>query len=253
MAKGRTQHVPIFSEASGVTVLREGKVTIDASNASFGYIMVKHDGSGKRLKLRNYFGDTYQTYDLNSQGRYEAFPLINGDGTYKVVVLENVKDADYAQVASQDVSVRMDSEYAPFLVPNQYVRYTARTQAVELSKELCAGVEDDWAKVELLYEYVSGNIIYDYMKALTVRNPYYPSVDETLAAGTGICLDYTALLACMLRVQGIPTMLVVGDLLPTGQRHAWNKVFVGGDWVQMDPTFPSDIYKQSDYVDLYFY
>ncbi|MCL1964231.1 MAG: transglutaminase-like domain-containing protein [Firmicutes bacterium] len=247
------QVVPVFCQPSGVNVIRDGKVSVDISNVSDGYVMVRHSGSGKRLKLRLYYGDAFQTYDINSQGMYEALPLTGGSGSYKAVMFENVKGTDYSQIFSKGFTADLYSERAAFLCPNQNVWYTPETLAVRKSFELCGDITDDWGKVETLYNYVSGNIIYDHMKALTVRSPYYASVDDTLLSRTGICLDYASLLACMLRVQGIPTRLVVGDLIPTGQRHAWNKVYVGGTWVQMDATFPNGTYRQSDYSELYFY
>jgi transglutaminase-like putative cysteine protease len=77
-------------------------------------------------------------------------------------------------------------------------------------------------------------------------------VDQTLREGTGICFDYASLFACMLRVQGIPTQLVVGELLASKQpvRHAWNNVWISDAWLLIDPTHERARYDQTQYVQL---
>ena len=50
----------------------------------------------------------------------------------------------------------------------------------------------------------------------------------------GICQDLAALAACMLRVQGVPTKLMVG--YAGKMYHAWNSVVIDGEEVLYDPT-----------------
>lgn len=243
----------VFPEASGKTVIEEGPVTIDVSHANLGYIMVKHTGSDKRLKVRIKFDGAFQDYDLNGENRYEVYPLIGGSGSYSIIVAVNTEGDSYTQLVSKKIKVSMREEYSAFLVPNQYVWYEKSSKAVAKSFELCEGIESDWEKAETLYGFVSTTIKYDHMKALTVRKPYLPTVDDTLDTQMGICFDFAVLLAVMLRVQGIPAQLVIGDLLPMNQRHAWNKVFLGGAWVFMDPTFASSGFRQTEYAEDNFY
>ena len=94
------------------------------------------------------------------------------------------------------------------------------------------------------------NIQYDFDKAASVQSGYLPDIDETLNTKKGICFDYAALMTAMLRVQRIPTKLVVGY---TGNLyHAWINVYLEGQgwvdniiyfdgtsWKLMDPTFAS--------------
>ena len=81
-------------------------------------------------------------------------------------------------------------------------------------------------------------------------NGYLPDVDDTLKSGKGICFDYAALMAAMLRAQNIPVKLVTGNVSPNNLSHAWNLVytrekgwiafkiyFSGGSWKLMDATF----------------
>ena len=73
-------------------------------------------------------------------------------------------------------------------------------------------------------------------------------MDETLATGKGICLDYSALMTAMLRSQQIPTRMEIG--YAGTAYHAWLSSYIDGvgwvnglihfdgtDWSLMDPTF----------------
>ena len=59
-------------------------------------------------------------------------------------------------------------------------------------------------------------------------------MDDTLSSKKGICFDYAALVACMLRVQGIRCKLVIG--YADAYYHAWNEVLVDGKWLRYDTT-----------------
>lgn len=111
---------------------------------------------------------------------------------------------------------------------------------------------DALKKVELIYEFVVNELTYDKEKAATVQSGYLPVLDEVLEARTGICFDYAALMAGMLRSQGVPCKLVVG--FAGTAYHAWISVwsekdgwvegaiyFDGKDWKRMDPTFASSL------------
>lgn len=241
----------VYAEASGTIVLSGGKVTVDVSHGNLGYIMVKHTGSDKRLKARTTFEGHEMQYNLDQDGEYVTIPLQFGSGTYQIEVFEQAKGDEYAQVFVKNYKAELDDPNAAFLVPNLYVWYTPTTEAVALSFELCAGIEDDMEKAKVLYAYVGDTVTYDYIKALQVvsNKVYLPDVDETLQTRMGICFDYASLLACMLRVQGIPTQLVMGNKLSANQYHAWNKVYIDGNWYLLDPTFKNTSYDKDDYVE----
>lgn len=243
----------VYPQATGEKQLSGGNVVVDISNMDKGYIMVKHSGSTKRLKARITHSGTEFTYDLNGNGEYETFPLQFGSGSYLVEVFENAKGTSYSKVFNKSFDAAVTNPNAAFLCPNQYVWYTPTTAAVAKSFEICEGLTTDKEKAKALYEFVGTHVMYDYMKALTVQSGYLPSVDETLSTGMGICFDYSALLGCMMRVQGIPTQLVIGDLLTQNQYHAWNVALVDGNWVLMDATFKNSNYAPSDYAQERFY
>ena len=119
-----------------------------------------------------------------------------------------------------------------------------------MGANLCVGLEHPLEKVAAVYDHVIHHFTYDYEKAKTVTSGYLPKLDEVLAAQTGICFDYAALMTAMLRSQEVPCKLVVG--YAGSVYHAWISVwteengwidgaifFDGNTWMRMDPTFAS--------------
>lgn len=235
--------------ASGTVTYGNGRATIDASNTSKGYVMIKYTGGQSRIKIQIAKSTTY-TYDLNARDAYEVFPFTEGSGAYSIKIFENVSGNQYAQVLSQNVTVSLSDEFAPFLTPNQYVNFSSGSAAVKKGAELAASAADQIGVVTNVYNYVINNVTYDTAKASSVQSGYLPNVDQVLAQKKGICFDYAALMTAMLRSQDIPTKLVIG--YSGGLYHAWVNVYIdnvgwvdnfiyfdGHDWSLMDPTFAS--------------
>lgn len=235
-------------QAGGTVVYGNGRATIDASNAADGYVMIQYTGSKNRIKIQISKGSTVYTYNLNARDAYEVFPFTEGNGTYSVKVYENTTGNQYAQVFSQDIAVSLADQFAPFLTPNQYVNFSSSSAAVQTGVQVASSAADAIGVVTSVYDYVTGNIVYDTAKAASVQSGYLPNVDAVLASKKGICFDYAALMTAMLRSQDIPTKLVIGY---TGDLyHAWVNVYIdnvgwvdniiyfdGQNWSLMDPTF----------------
>ena len=242
----------LMPEASGVKVYSNQNAAVDASHLDDGYIMVKYTGTSTAAKKVIVTGPSKvrYTYDLNSNGSCEVFPLSDGSGKYTVGIYQNVSGTKYSTVYLTFLDVALKNEYAPFLLPNQYVNYTADSAVVKKAAELTAGETDTLKKIDKIYTYVIKNISYDTEKAKSVQSGYLPDVDAILSSGKGICFDYAAVMTAMLRSQGIPTKLVVGY---SGKAyHAWINTwseesgwvegviyFDGTTWKLMDPTYAS--------------
>ena len=250
-----TPLAPLFSivlrpEASGEQVKSNDSAIIDYSHTGDGYVMIQYTAEATaRLKVQLLGPSTTYSYDLRP-GQWEVFPLSDGEGTYKIRILENVVDNRYATVLSLSTTVTMEDAFAPFLRPNQYVDYADAEQTVAKGAELCRGLTTDLEKIDAIYKYVVDTFTYDRNKANTVKSDYLPVLDEVLAAKKGICSDYAAVMTAMLRSQGIPCKLVVGYLKT--EAHAWisvwteetgwvdgNIYFDGTSWKRMDPTVAS--------------
>jgi len=220
---------------------------IDASNSSEGYIMVSYIGDNQKVKLQ-ITGPNQITYTYNLNGDYEVFPLTSGNGQYTFSIYENIAGEQYSTALSEKMEVSIHNELGPYLYPNQYVNFNNQSNTVQLASDIVADADSDLSAVSSIYNYVSTNITYDYEKANSVQSGYLPIVDEILASKKGICFDYAAIMATMLRSQGIPTRLEVGY---AGEAyHAWISVYItdigwingiiefdGEDWTIMDPTF----------------
>lgn len=252
LAVGTRDNTPVclVPMASGVTVYSNALATIDASNSSEGYIMVNYKGINPKVKLQ-ITGSNGVTYTYNLHGGYETFPLSSGDGSYKVAVYENVTGNQYSTALSQTFKVSITNIFGPNLYPNQYVDFHLGSQVVAQSMLLAQSCNTDLEVVTKVYNYVTSTISYDHAKAASVQSGYTSKVDEIMLSGTGICLDYAAVMASMLRSQNIPTRLEVGY---AGQAyHAWISTYItdigwvngiiefdGENWSLMDPTFAAN-------------
>ena len=178
---------------------------------------------GRLMCCLKYEQDAYEDA-IKRMPKNDSF-VLTPDGT------GNVSEVN---VLKETVNVKLDDPYAPFLCPNQYVNYTPDTEAVQTSYELCAGMTDPQEIFETIQAYIKANYLYDYVKAETVKSGTLPDIDGCYESKMGICQDLAALAACMLRVQGIPTRLMIG--YAGKMYHAWNTVIINGEEVLYDPT-----------------
>lgn len=245
----------IFSISAYAAGVEKGDTsTVDSTNASKGNIQITFTGTtDKAIKVTIEKGAEKYTYDLNNKGITEYYPLQMGNGVYKVKVLENTTGSKYTVIQTSEFDITLESEYAPYLVPNQMISYSNQSNAVKEASKITGGASNELDKVSAIYEYVVQNVSYDYNKAATVQSGYVPNVDSVLSSKSGICFDFASLLSAMCRSQNIPTKLVMGYVAPNGVYHAWNEVFIkevgwvkvgnyqfdGKTWKLMDPTFTS--------------
>ena len=243
-----------------VGVYKSSKSEIDATTAADGFIKVKYlKETTKKLKVIIEKDSEKYTYDLNGNGEYDTFPLQMGDGKYSVKVFENITDNRYATKQTAKIDVKLKDANAPFLVSNQYVNYSENSDTALKAAELTKDKTTEFEKLDVIYDYVISNIVYDTEKAKTVKSGYLPDVDEILKTNKGICFDYASVLASMLRSQSIPAKLVTGYSSNLSAFHAWNEIYTeetgwivlnemyfdGENWKLMDSTIASSA-KQSN-------
>ena len=227
-------YTAIWPRPTNEEVVAKGNVVIDMSNSSQGYFMAKHEESSSKLKLRVAKDSTVYTYDLNNSEEYEVFPLQMGSGKYTCSVFRHVGGNKYSKETEITLDVKLDNEYVPYLGPSQYVYYTPEFKAVEESMLLCEGLETDVEIYDRIVEYMSQNFSYDYKRAASNPGFYLGDVEGCFETRMGLCQDLSAVTACMLRVQGIPCQLVTG--YADKYYHAWNKVYVDGEYRLLDIT-----------------
>lgn len=264
----------VKEDAAAKITAENDSAVIDCTNSADGYVRVKYTAqTEKRLKAQVKGPATTYTYNIQP-GQWAVFPLSEGNGDYKISVYENAYDSKYALVLSTQCKVALTDEFAPFLHSNQYVDYASAPNTVAKAGVLAAGMTDTLKIVDAIYSYAVDNIVYDNVRAATVKSGYLPVLDSVLAEGKGICFDYAALMTGMLRSLGVPCKLVVG--YAGSVYHAWISVwtaeegwldgvifFDGSSWHRMDPTFASGanssasimeyIANDGNYVDKYIY
>lgn len=239
-----------FPYAPCIDTTINDKAIIDYSNCDEGYIMLKYnDSTDNRLKAQIELVDSKQVYTYDIQPEiWETLPLSEGNGNYNITIYENIVDKKYAQVLHTNIDVTFDNELLPFLWSTKYINYEMAGKSVTKAAELSAEANSDLEKIEKIYDYITENIKYDEEKAKNIKSGYVPNLDSTLETRKGICFDYAALMAGMLRSQNIPCKLIMGY---TGEvYHAWISVWTKetgwidkaiyynkGSWNRMDPTF----------------
>jgi len=221
---------PLFPSAPGNLITENKFASIDFSNASRGYISVRYKGGSLDepiIKIR--YGEYEYVYLLGSE---DFFPLTYGNGNYSVEIFQRQKGGKYKAVMKKNLAVELENQLLPYLYPSQMVNYTDSSIAILYSNELCRGIESDLDKLRVIYDFIIENIEYDFIKAANVEAGYIPSIDSTYITKSGICFDYSVMMAAMLRSQMIPTKLVMGYLHGTSIFHAWNEVYLNDKgWV----------------------
>ncbi|MBQ6325302.1 MAG: transglutaminase family protein [Clostridia bacterium] len=224
----------VWPESSGTDVQTDGKLVIDASHMDQGYVMCCVSApTDHGLKMRVTYSGAQLTYDLDNAGDYEVFPLQLGSGKYEFALFENVKGSKYSAQGKVVLSAQLTDENAAFLVPNQYVDYVRTTNAVVKSDEICS--QGDVYNAVL--NFMKSEFSYDFVRQKAIASSgqfLLPEIEECFDARAGVCQDLSAIMVCMLRVQGIPARLVIG--YADKYYHAWTVALVDGKEVFCDPT-----------------
>jgi transglutaminase-like putative cysteine protease len=114
-----------------------------------------------------------------------------------------------------------------------------RLKGIEERLGLASSAADARSVVRAVGERLSG--VLAYKKGCTKSTD---GVAEVLAAGGGVCQDFSHVAIAILRRAGVPARYVSGYLhraeLPVLETHAWIEAFVPGcGWVGVDPTHAS--------------
>ncbi len=253
--------VVLVPTADGIDVMNGNASSLDISNLSKGYFMLKYSGSSPKVMMQiQKAGEDKYTYEITDVSEYTAFPVAPGSGDYTITINENIQGTSYATVDTFQISVALENEYQGFLYPSYYVDFNENSSAIKLSQELVSEARSELDAVAMIYEYVTETIEYDYDFAAQVSTFYIPDIENTLNTEKGLCFDYAVLMTSMLRAQRIPTRLVLGyagDVYHAWisvhtEEHGWiNNVieFNGESWVRMDPTFDASSGGRSDVLE----
>lgn len=244
----KTCHLP---SADGSTVIGKEPLTIDLSHTEQGYMMILYTGNATKANIQMTGPDgTNYKYFISPSPDYVPITFTGGEGSYIISAYENIEGDQYVSLFTETVKVSLEDEFLPYMYPNQYVNFTEDSTAVQMAAELASQTDTDIDFLSDVYNYVIANVSYDDEKAMNVQIGYLPDIDETMRTKKGICFDYAALMAAMLRSQGVPCKMAIG--YSNEVKHAWIDVYIEGtgwidraiefngeEWKLMDPTFAS--------------
>lgn len=220
---------------------------VETAFASNGYV-IAHSSSATKLKFQVAKDEMVYNYDLPNDDTPTVFPVNMGDGHYVMRIMKNTQGNDYVEIDREEADIVLESEYAPFLIPNQFCDYDEGSACVALARKLTADASNQGDAVRCICDYVTENVSYDTEKAksLSTMTGYVPSPDGTLASGTGVCFDYASLGAAMLRSLGFPTKIITGYVTPGDLYHAWIMVYVNGSWQTGEFSVSPDTWSRVD-------
>lgn len=215
---------------------------IDKSGISSGVIKIINNGKIGAIRVSK----NRTSYDYILKGS-DNIPLQLGNGSYTILILENVLGNKYKQIGKEIVELKLLDSNEVYLQSIQKVNWDDDMDAMKMAKELTKNHKNDMEKIEAIYNYIISNISYDYDKVTKLDSNYIPEIDEILKVQTGICYDYASLFAAMLRSVEIPTKLIMGYKNDIVEYHAWNQVYLGhtDEWVNIDTTYDAIIRKRN--------
>lgn len=215
----------------------EEDCAIDISEADRGVITVNCT-SEEALQLLVKYEDKETCYAVPGDGTAFSVPLSNGNGHYKVSMLEHTKGIRYRYLQTVELDACMPDEALPFLYANAYVPWDRDTVCVAKARELMEESNDRMDFIGKVKGWIRGRLSYDKQDMDEFLSEHDWDLDRTLAERKGICIDYASMTCAMLRSQGVPAKLVFGYVYPDGgmerSYHAWVEVFVDGQWLLVD-------------------
>lgn len=224
------------------------RLAIDLSNLNKGFIAVRCvAGRPARLVLEK--GAKQQTDPIPSSQGYTIFPLEMGDGNYRAQIFLHVGDRLYEPVLSAEFELNTEQDEYRYLITNHKVPYTETSQVAELARTLRAGASTEEELIKDAVNWIISNIRYTEGPALAEGEAAVTNLDKVLDEKEGICTDFAATFAALMRINRIPCKVVFGTVDTPGGLvyHAWNLLSAeGGQWLLYDTTFRIDPLTDSD-------
>ncbi len=209
----------------------EGKVTVagNTSKSKIKVIVSKDDIS------------TWYDIALNNGKYNQEIWLIDGKGKYQISVVVHEYGRTYSYGPS--IEVQNIADVNKFLVPTKHVE-SNNEEIIALAKSITQHSTTDKDKALLIYSWVAKNIDYDYDKYYRQLNKNYDNeygALHTLRTKSGVCYDYSMLVAALGRAVGLQVKVIKGNFVNPyrSELHAWNEIYLPEEdrWINLDTTF----------------
>jgi hypothetical protein len=227
-----------YGQNSSITLSADGGIQLDTGCAPSGVVLLSVSTASipadKKCKVTVTSGAVSYQYDILTRSTFMGIPLQMGNGSYTLSVYSQISGTSYAQVMASTFTVDLASALKPYTAASLMSDFSTGSACVSKANSLCSGITTANGRVDAIYGWIVSNINYDTVLANSITGGqiavYLPDPDRTYSTRKGICFDYASLMCAMLRSQGIPTRLIIGQT-PLGY-HAWNEVyFAGTGWV----------------------
>jgi hypothetical protein len=170
-----------------------------------------------------------------------------GPGKYTIWAGDNEKQFD-GKIRFEVQNTSSDN-YFP-LTPSGYVN-SDDLLVQNTVKSVIREDMNDLAKAKVIHDWVVKNIVYD-TAAYYEGKPKMNTAVQVLKDKKGTCRDYSFAFAALARAAGIETRVVYGDAwnsaLKKYEKHAWNEVFIAGQWLSIDTTWDSGYISNKKFV-----
>lgn len=242
----------VTNRQSGTTVKTTSFGTIDWTHANDGWFTLSyHADTGSKVRGAVDFTDangrvTCYDLDLEKDKRYDI-PVYCGEGKYTLALLKHDHANQFELKMAVTVQANPDNAFDAFLHPTKNADFGSAPNTVAKAEALTAGCKTGREKIEVVYNWVSDNIVYavDMMSSRTGKTEaeMIYDLDQILSEKRGVCGHKSALMAGMLRALHIPCKV------KAGKGHAWISVwdetgtfvkdgitYSVGSWVDLNST-----------------
>jgi hypothetical protein len=217
------------------------------------------------INLNKYMTDTESTVNIwklnkNSE-KYEEYLV------FKVKIEKRNNDYSIQKPSEYDRNKSLTSQW---LNPIGYEKRMSNSEVtlinpelINLSNEICSGVESDYEKVRKIHDWVAENIYYDYDYINDKKNNItYKDSFDVYKNKRAVCAGFSNLMRDLIQVQNIPCRKIHGFEIYTYKEvwtdeirefdkvnHAWVQAYVDNRWINIDVTWDSNNrYENGKYI-----
>ncbi|WP_010247235.1 transglutaminase-like domain-containing protein [Acetivibrio cellulolyticus] len=235
--------VQAFGDTQTHLIVSNGVVLETLPTSVEGKVVLTGNTYKSKIKIIVSKDDTSTWYDVSlTKGKYkEEIWLIDGKGKYKISVVVHEYDRTYSYGPTLEVENTIDVNR--FLVPTKHVE-SNNEEIIALAKSITQYSTTEKDKALSIYNWVAKNIEYDYDKYLRQINKNFDNdygAVITLKTKTGVCYDYSTLVAALGRAVGLQVKVIKGNFVNPYRKelHAWNEIYIPEEnrWVNVDTTF----------------
>ncbi len=242
---------PMKAKAAVVEPIKDASNNVvgDFTNNENGTVVI-HYKNQTTLKMKVIVQNADQTYRqiYDMEGDAITVPLTAGNITYTIKLMRNIEGSRYSTVATANFTQNLSDTNEAFLYASAIVNFQYTDEIIKRAGELTKGCKTEREVVTAIHKYVVETLSYnqpfaDKINAGNVTS-YTPDLYTVYQTKKGICYDYAALLAAMLRSQGIEVRVVTGTPDPATTircYHAWNQIYDSATktWYTVDATYDS--------------